>query len=150
MSVYIEALKLLARRELSEAQVRQRLARRGHEADEIDDAIARLRGERAIDDARVADAIARTETAVRRRGKLRVRLQIERVGIERSVAKRAVDAVFEDVDDEALIDSSLAKRLRHGQEIADDRQFQRLYRYLAGQGFDHDRVLAALNKHKRH
>src|SRR5689334_25261478 len=150
MSVYIEALKLLARRELSEAQVRQRLARRGHEADEIDDAIARLRGERAIDDGRVAEAIARTETAVRRRGKLRVRLQIQRAGIDKRIADRAVAAVFGDVDDEALLEASLARRLRRGERIADERQRQRLYRYLIGQGFDHDRVLAALDKHKRH
>src|SRR5438046_2537924 len=36
---------MLARRELSEAQVRQRLARRGHAVDVIDAAIARLRAE---------------------------------------------------------------------------------------------------------
>jgi regulatory protein len=148
MSAYVAALKLLARRELSEAQVRQRLARRGHEADAIDDAIARLRAERAIDDARVADAIARTETSIRRRGKRRVRLQIERAGIDRHVAKRAADVAFDGVDEETLIESSLAKRLPRGQRIADDRQFQRLYRYLVGQGFEPDRVLATLTKRR--
>ena len=69
---YLDALKMLARRELSEAQVRQRLARRGHDPESIDAAVARLKGERAIDDARVAEAIARTETAAKRRGRLRV------------------------------------------------------------------------------
>ena len=47
-SCYIDALKMLARRELSEAQVRQRLHRRGHSDDEIDAAIGRLTSERAI------------------------------------------------------------------------------------------------------
>ena len=150
MSAYVDGLKLLARRELSELQVRQRLAQKGHEPDAIDDAIARLREERAIDDARVADAIARTETSVRRRGKLRVRMQIERAGIAKSTAKRAVDEVFDAIDDDALLESSLGKRLRGGDTIADDREFQRLYRYLIGQGFDSDRALKALNaKRKR-
>ena len=81
VSAYIDALKMLARRELSEAQVRQRLARKGHDAGTIDSAIARLREERAIDDARVAGAIARTQTSIRGRGKLRVRRQIEHAGI---------------------------------------------------------------------
>ena len=71
---YLDGLKMLARRELSEAQVRARLARKQYDADAIDEAVARLRDERAIDDARVAEAIARTETSVRRRGKLRVRM----------------------------------------------------------------------------
>ena len=50
LHAYLDGLKMLARRELSEAQVRQRLVRRSHEADAIDEAIARLKDARAIDD----------------------------------------------------------------------------------------------------
>ena len=146
---YIDGLKMLGRRELSEQQVRQRLARKGHEADAIDEAISRLREERAIDDERVAEAIARTETAVRRRGKLRVRMQIERAGIAKATAKRAVDDIFDAIDDAALLEASLAKRLRGRDTIADDREFQRLYRYLIGQGFESDRALKVLNARRR-
>ena len=63
---YIAALRMLARRELSEAQVRQRLARRGESQESIDEAIARLKSDRSIDDERVAGAIARTQAAGRR------------------------------------------------------------------------------------
>jgi regulatory protein len=140
---------MLARRELSEAQVRQRLARKGHTEQDIDEAIARLRDERAIDDARVAEAIARTETAVKRRGKLRVRMQMQRAGIGTAIAKRAVDEVFDAIDDDALIEASLRKRLRNRETIADDREFQRLYRYLVGQGFETDRIMRALTARKR-
>src|SRR5216117_3935400 len=102
-SAYVDGLKMLARRELSEAQVRQRLARKAHSPADIDGAVARLREERAIDDARVAEAIARTETSLRRRGKLRVRMQIERAGIAKTVARKAVDDVFDTIDDDAQI-----------------------------------------------
>jgi regulatory protein len=149
VSAYVDGLKMLARRELSEVQVRQRLARKGHEADAIDEAIARLRDERAIDDERVAEAIARTETAVRRRGKLRVRMQIERAGIAKATATRAVADVFGAIDDDALLEASLAKRLRGRDTIADERTFQRLYRYLIGQGFESDRALKALSARRR-
>src|SRR2546426_9362298 len=118
---------MLARRELSEKQVRERLARKGHEGAAIDEAIGRLRDERAIDDVRVAEAIARTETSVRRRGKLRVQMQIQRAGIGKDVAKRAVADVFDAIDDDALIEASLKKRLHGRDTIADDREFQRLY-----------------------
>jgi regulatory protein len=146
---YVDGLKMLARRELSEAQVRQRLQRKGHDAGDIDDAIARLREERAIDDVRVAEAIARTATSIKRRGKLRVKLEIERAGISKSTATRAVNDVFDAIDDEALLEASLAKRLRGERPIADDREFQRLYRYLIGQGFDADRVMRALERRRR-
>jgi regulatory protein len=141
---YIDGLKMLARRELSEAQIRQRLARKQHDPDQVDDAVARLRAERAIDDVRVAEAIARTETSIRRRGRLRVRMQIERAGISKAVARQAIDDVFSVIDDEALMDAALNKRLRGRQEIADDREFQRLYRFLVAQGFESDRVLRRL------
>ena len=147
-SARLDALKMLARRELSEAQIRRRLARRGHDAGAIDAAVAKLHDERAIDDARVAEAIARTEVTVRRRGKLRVRRRIENAGIAASIARRAVDDVFGEVDAEELLEASLAKRLHGRPCVADDAEFARLYRYLVGQGFEADRVVEALNKRK--
>ena len=148
MSAYIDGLKMLGRRELSEKQVRQRLARKEYEQDEIDEAVARLREERAINDVRVAEAIARTETGIRKRGKVRVRMQLERAGIAKDTAKQAIDDVFEAIDGDALLEASLRKRLRGRDTIADDREFQRLYRYLIGQGFESDRVMKALKAYR--
>jgi regulatory protein len=135
---------MLGRRELSEAQVRQRLARRGHEPDSVDAAVARLRQERAIDDARVAEAIVRTQSSIRGRGKLRVLREVESAGIAAAIARRAVDDVFDGLDTDALLEASLAKRLGEREPIADDADFRRLYRYLIGQGFEADRIIAVL------
>jgi regulatory protein len=145
---YLAALRLLARRELSEAQVRQRLTRRQHAPEAIDDAIARLKASRSLDDERTAAAIARTELTVRRRGRQRARRQIEAAGIAASVAQRAVDAAFAEVDDDALLGAALDRRLRGRTTIADDRERQRLFRYLLGQGFDSDKIIAALRRRR--
>jgi len=148
-SAYVDALKMLARRELSEAQLRQRLARRGHAADAVDAAVEKLRAERALDDARVAETIARTQATVRGRGAHRVRREIEAAGIGRADAQRAVDDAFKDIDADALLEAALSRRLRGRDRIADDREFQRLYRYLVAQGFDVDRVVRALKARAR-
>ncbi len=145
-SAYMAGLKMLSRRELSEAQVRQRLARRDHDAEAIDAAIARLKENRSLDDARVAGAIARTETGIRKRGRLRVRRQIEAAGIAPAIAQRAVDEVFEAIDPDALLAAALHKRLHGRDRIADDRECARLYRYLAGQGFESERIRQALGR----
>jgi regulatory protein len=141
---YIVALTLLARRELSESQIRQRLARRGYEDDAIDDAVARLKQNGSIDDERVAAAIARTETSLKRRGKLRVRRQIQSAGIRSETAARAIDATFADLDEDALLQAALQKRLRGRERAADNRELQRIYRFLVGQGFEADRISRAL------
>jgi len=148
VDAYIDGLKMLGRRELSERQIRDRLKRKQYSADDIDAAVARLREERAIDDARVAGAMARTETSIRRRGKLRVLTQIQRAGIDKATAKHAVDEAFGAIDDDALIESSLQKRLRGRETITDDREFQRLYRFLAGQGFESDKIVNVLRAHR--
>ena len=145
---YLVALKMLAGRELSEAQLRQRLARRGESRDSIDEAIGRLKADRSLDDERVARAIARSQATGRHRGRRRVLQQIEAAGIAKSTAARAVDEVFQDLDPDSLLAASLSKRLRGRERIADDREFQRLYRYLTAQGFDTDRILAHLRKHQ--
>jgi len=135
---------MLGRRELSEVQVRQRLARREHDPEAINAAIERLREDKSIDDTRVAEAIARSETSLRKRGKLRVRMQIERAGIAGDIARRVVNEVFADLDADHLLEAALAKRLRPGLDIPDDRTFERLYRYLVAQGYEPDRVMALL------
>jgi regulatory protein len=146
---YLTALKMLARRELSEAQLRQRLLRRQHDPDAIDAALARLKSERSLDDERVAGAIARSETNLKKRGRYRVTRQIEAAGIASSIAKRIVDETFAAIDGDALIGQALARRLRGRTRIQDDREFQRLYRYLVAQGFEPDRVMALLRTYNR-
>ena len=146
---YLTALKMLVRRELSEAQLRQRLLRRQHDPDAIEAALTRLKSERNLDDERVAGAIARSETNLKKRGRFRVTRQIEAAGIASSIAKRVVDETFAAIDGDALLTQALARRLHGRRRIEDDREFQRLYRYLVAQGFEPDRVLALLRTYNR-
>ena len=149
-SAYLTALKMLSGRELTERQVRQRLARRGYDADAIDAAVERLTRDRSLDDERAAKAMAHTETTLRKRGRLRVTRRLQAAGIAPAVAQRATEDIFQTIDADALLESALQKRLRGREQIADDREFQRLYRYLIGQGFESDRVLALLRRYTGH
>ncbi|HEX4348010.1 MAG TPA: regulatory protein RecX [Vicinamibacterales bacterium] len=144
---YLVALRMLARRELSEAQIRERLARREYDDEAIDTAVARLKQERAIDDERVAGAIARTATSIKRRGRVRVKRDLQNAGIPSSAAKKAIDETFGEVDEDALLATTLSRRLRGG-SVVDRAGLSRLYRYLRNQGFDHDRVMKHLRRLK--
>jgi regulatory protein len=141
---YVTALKMLARRELSEAQVRTRLARREFEPGAIDEAVARLQAARALDDRRTALACARTEAHVKRHGRLRALRTVEALGIDRGVARTAVAEVFDEVDEDALIAQALERKLRHGAAIEEAAVARRVHRYLLAQGFDAGRVHAAI------
>ena len=147
-SIYLTALKQLARRELSEAQLRQRLSRRKFSPDDIDSTIARLLQDGSLDDARVAGAIARSQLSLKRRGERRVRREIEAAGIAPALAERAVAEVYAEVDADALLAAAIDRRLGT-RRLDDDREMARLYRYLVGQGFDGDRAMNALRARRK-
>lgn len=136
---------MLARRELSEAQLRERLARREHPPDAIEAAVERLRASGLLDDRRVARSAARTEAQVRSRGRSRVMQRLHALGIPPEVAAEAADEVFETVDEEALLEAALARRL-HGPaaRIRDAAHFRRLHQQLVRQGFAPSAVTRAL------
>ena len=149
-SAYVTGLKMLARRELCEAQVRTRLARRQFEPDDIDAAIARLQCERALDDRRTALACARTEAHMKRHGRLRALRQIETLGIARDVARAAVAEVFGDLDEDQLIEQALNRRLRPDVALEEAVAVRRVHRYLLAQGFDAALVHAAIRSRIKH
>lgn len=144
---YLTALVLLSRRELSAAQLRDRLRRRGCPDDRIDEALARLRDQRSLDDVRVARAAAHLETSIRRKGPARVRQRLRSMGLSDDLVDEAVSEAFREVDVDARLDEALTRRLR-GQTPAtlDDRTRHRLIRALVQQGFPLDGVLKRLGR----
>jgi regulatory protein len=139
------ALTLLSARELSEAQLRARLVRRKIDPQDIDAAISRLKEDGTLNDRRVARAMARLESEIRHRGRSRVIQKIRQAGIAGDAAEDAVREVFEDVDENALLERALERRLRgkSAREL-DDKGRARIVRGLVAQGFRLEAVLKRL------
>jgi regulatory protein len=143
---YIVALTLLSARELSEAQLRTRLKRRQIDDHDIDAAVSRLKADGTLNDRRVALALARMESAIKHRGRSRVIQKIRQAGIDSDTAEDAVQEVFEEVDENALLDRALERRLRgKTPKELDDKGRARIVRGLVAQGF---RLEAILKKMK--
>ena len=139
---YITALTMLSRRELSEAQIRTRLARKAFEDDDIEAAIERLRQDGTINDRRVALAAARLESTIRHRGRARVIQKLRTLGIAGDVVESAVNEVFEEVDENALLDRAFERRLRgQAPKDLDEKGRARIVRGLAAQGFTIGHIL---------
>jgi SOS response regulatory protein OraA/RecX len=145
---YVAGLTLLARRELAEAQLRERLGRK-FDRDEVDAAVIRLRREQALDDRRTALACARTLVRVKHRWGARVVRQIELLGISRSVAREAASEVFAEFDESTLLEQAIDRRLRRGMSLTDSQTFRRVRSYLMGQGFTPDAITAALTRRRK-
>jgi regulatory protein len=145
---YVAGLKMLARRELSESQLRSRLIRQRFTPDEIDRAVARLRREQSLDDHRTARACARDEIRLKRHGRTRVLRQLQALGIAADVARDAVREAFAEVDEDALLHQAFERRLGAG-TMLDSAGMRRVHRYLIGQGFDPGRVTTLIREYAR-
>lgn len=148
-SAYLDALHLLARRELSVQQLRDRLIDREHDRDEIERAIEHLLETGALNDRRVAGAYVQTALKVKGRGRLRIQRELQQMGISRDVAADAIAEAFGDVDERALITKALQKKLRGGKKITSPSEYARVYQYLMRQGFSPAAVNAALRAYRR-
>jgi regulatory protein len=146
MSAYLDGLRLLARRELSVKELRDRLLDRQHAQDDVDRAIEYLLETGALDDARVARAYARTAANVKGRGRLRVMRELTAMGVAKETISEALAEVFADVDERSLIAKALQKKMRGRPRLASAAEHARLYQYLMRQGFTPAGIMAALRK----
>jgi regulatory protein len=149
-AAYFRALRWLTARELSEAQVRARLAEKGYTDTAITPAVERLLQDRTIDDRRAATAVARTEARVRRHGPHRVMGKLIAMRIDRELAKEVVRDLFGEEDEEALLEKTLEIRLRGDPErLKDPRERRKILAYLLRQGFSASAASIAIrNKSK--
>jgi regulatory protein len=149
-AAYFRALRWLAARELSEAQVRTRLADRGYTTEAIGPAVERLLKDRTLDDRRAATAVARTEARVRRHGPRRVLGKLVAMHIDRDLAKEVVSELFGEEEEEALLDRLLERRLRGKPErLKDPGERRKILAYLVRQGFSASAAASAMRKQSK-
>lgn len=148
MSAYSYALALLARRELTAFELRERLLRKDVSPAEADEITARLLADGTLNDKRSAVAIARTQATVKARGRIRIEHELKARGVAPDIARAAIDEVFGELSEPELLERALRKRLRSG-HIANQAQFRRLYAYLVRLGFSTEQVVALLKKHMK-
>ena len=130
------ALRWLARRDYSRAELAQRLRWRGTDADEIEATLDALAEAGYLSDARYAQAVVRQKTGGYSRRAITETLKAK--GVAPDVAATAVDAGEID-DSEALV--ALWKK-RFGAKPQDEREHARQVRFLQSRGF----ALAAILK----
>ncbi len=137
-SLYECALRLLARRPHTTAELEAKLAKRCRRKEDVSAVLARLRGHGYLDDARVAvdHSILRRDGPLL--GRRRVLAELRRRGVSEATAEEAVERVYEEVDESQLARKFLRKKLRSvppGAAVLDRKAVLRLYRALARAGF---------------
>jgi regulatory protein len=135
-SAFERAVKLLAGRPKSRARLEQSLLAKGHEPDEVREALERVTQLGYLDDRRYADSKARSALAEGKAPQAAVR-KLESEGVPSALAEAAVAAAAEEAAYDAL---SAAKALVRKRRLTG----AKAARFLASRGFPEDVVRAAV------
>ncbi|MCI0490735.1 MAG: RecX family transcriptional regulator [Blastocatellia bacterium] len=135
------ALRMLAARSLSEGQLRERLlARPSADGEAIDKCISRLKEMGLIDDSLFARSYADYRVRTKPMGRSRLARELAGKKVSRDEISGALDEVFDEVGEEALIDRAIEKRVRtHGRAV-DRAGVRRMFDHLARLGFSYDLI----------
>lgn len=134
----LRALRLLARREHSAAELKRKLASRGVAEAAAAEAVEALSRDGWQSDARYVGSLVRLRVG-QGYGPLRIRAELEAAG----AAEALIGPALADTDWKALAVSVHGRRFRRAPASA--AEWQKQYRYLAGRGFETEHIYAALN-----
>jgi len=131
----------LERREHSVAEMRARLERSGHPPAAVEEAIATLAAQGALDDARYARLLVEDRRALDGWGAQRIRARLENAGIDAELIDGALAAF--DGDAELAAATALARR-RHPAPLRTDAERQRVFAMLVRRGYESEIAYAAI------
>ncbi len=134
-TAYRRAILRLARRDHSAAELRRALLERGHPADEVEEAIARLVREKYLDDGGYAARFATSRLAHHGLGRTRIRQALRQRGVGRREVEAGLRSALREVDEAAVLDA-LARRYWKAHTRAEpDKRLPRLWAFLLRRGF---------------
>jgi regulatory protein len=143
-----QALRLLARRPLTEHELRRGLAARGRTPVEIDAVCERLRGDGYLDDRELARDFIRLRSERVGHGPGRLLQDLERRGVAREVARSALSSLLAagDLVPADALRAQVRRRLK-GAARPGRREVARVYNALLRAGFDEELIRRELATH---
>ena len=143
------ALKILARRPCSEAELRERLiSRRGKDPELVEKCIGRLKELGYVNDDLFAHSYASYRISLKPLGRNKLARELSVRKVPRGSIDEALNLIFEETAEEALIDRAIARRIKARGKPADRAASKRMFDHLARLGFEYDLIVRKLRKLK--
>lgn len=135
------AVKLLAAKPRSVAELRERLLRSKNSNEEVvETVIARLREYGYLDDERFAFSYASYKVKQKPVGRRRLERDLKFKKVDSAVADEALDTVFAETPEDQLIDKAIARRVRLRGKPKNRLEAKSLFEHLLRQGFEFELV----------
>ena len=143
------ALRLLGGRAHSTGEMREKLRRRAARLGDVDDVLVRLKDHGYLNDQRFAESFAAARLANDQLGRTRVVQDLRERRVAPALAERSVREVYQDVNEEALIEEWIRRKYRSApreSHIQQDKDVAAAYRRLLRAGFRPGEIVRVLKR----
>jgi regulatory protein len=143
------ALKSLGGRAHSTGELREKLRRRAERATDVDDVLARLKDHGYLDDRRFAETFAAARLSTEKFGRTRVLQDLRQRRVAPALAEHTVRQVYEDVNEEGLIEEWIRRKYRTAPReglFREDKDLAAAYRRLLRAGFRSGDIVRVLKR----
>lgn len=138
---FARAVKLLAAKPRSVAELRERLLRgKNTNGEVVETVIARLREYGYLNDERFAFSYASYKVKQRPLGRRRLERDLKLKKVQNNVAEGALELVYAETPEEQLIDQAIEKRIRVRGQPKTRLEAKKLFDHLLRQGFQFELV----------
>jgi len=146
------AVRLLSGRAYSTGELREKLRRRAERAADVDAVLARLKDSGYLDDQKFAETFASARLVNQKLGRTRVVRDLRQRRVAPSLAERTVRKVYQDVNEESLIEEWVRRKYRLAPReglFQEDKDLAAAYRGLLRAGFRAGEILRVLKRFAR-
>jgi regulatory protein len=143
------ALRALAAAALTQGELRSRLRARAAVAGDVEKVLGKLKQQGYLDDRRFAETFSRLRRENQGFGKYRVLRDLKTRRVAPALAEKVVAEAYRGVDEAALIEQYLRRKLRYSgirPQVDDPRKLASLYRMLLRAGFSSGKIIESLRK----
>ena len=138
------ALRLIEFRDRTEKEIRDKLSEKGYDENQIDDEIEFLKSYGYINDLRYAERFTLDAINLKKWGKIRIRTELLRKGIDRGTVDNVIEDSFSEIEDDRVF-SQMQVRFKNS-DFSNIKERTRIFNFFMRRGFSSEEIKGAMNK----
>ena len=144
ISIRDYALYLIEFKDRTEKELRDKFKEKGYDENDIEDEIEFLKNYGYINDKRYAEHFTHDAINIKKWGKMRIRTELLKKGVDREIIDNTIDDAFFEVEDD-LVFTQMQTRFKNS-DFSNIKERTRIFNFFMRRGFSSDEIKGAMNK----
>ena len=144
ISIRDYGLYLIEFKDRTEKELRDKFKEKGYDENDTEDEIEFLKNYGYIDDKRYAEHFTHDAINIKKWGKMRIRTELLRKGVDRETVDNTIEDAFFEVEDDLVL-TQMQTRFKNS-DFSNIKERTRIFNFFMRRGFSPDEIKGAMNK----